>query len=127
MLLRAVPVDAAHAALEDGEVVLDRVGVDLTVVQADVLAGRMLDRGMLHEMRREARVQAALVGHEAAVLEDVRLHDLRHVGLCRGRRMELAGGAATLTQRGDGTLVVAAIGIFPFHRNFSIDSATLLS
>lgn len=47
MLLAAMPVDAAHAPLEDAEVALGAVGVD---VVADVLAGRVRHRLMRREL-----------------------------------------------------------------------------
>lgn len=81
VLLAAVLVDALHAALEDGERALNRVGVDGAVHEVDVLAlavpGEAVAAG---EGRRELSVLARLVGHHTGFLGDVLLED-REQGL----------------------------------------------
>ena len=68
VLLRAMLVDAVHAALEDAEDVLDGVGVH---VAAHILIGAMVHRLVAGEVAQLLIVDGRIVGHDARFLRDV--------------------------------------------------------
>ncbi len=72
VLLAAVLVGALHPALEDGEVALDRVGVDDA---ANVLALAVSRRLVVDEARCGLHVHAGVIGVQRRFLGDVGLKD----------------------------------------------------
>ena len=67
MLLRAMLIDAFHAALENGVIALNRVCVDVYArlsVCIAVLFARMVNRIMLGELVAKLCVALALVSHD---------------------------------------------------------------
>lgn len=86
VVLCAVLIDALHAALEDGEVALNSVGVDDA---ADVLALPVGGGLMVNEGWRGLEVHAGLIGVQRRFLGDVLLKDRDDVmGLRSSTTME---------------------------------------
>ena len=71
VLLRAMLVDALHAALEDAEVALDRIGMNGTI---NVLADAVSDPTVRLESLADALVLARLIGHKLAFPGNVPVH-----------------------------------------------------
>lgn len=124
VLLRAVLVDALHAALEHAVEPLDRVRVRLAPA---IFTSAVTDEIMLSEVLAQGSVLPSLVGHDACAGKDVRLDDRHQVSRLRAVHMERPSRAATLHQRQNcvlvgkaaldrGTLFLANIGLVNFDR-----------
>ena len=80
MLFVAMLIDAFHAALKDGEIAFDSVGVDHiwlpvwkghSVCIADIFIFAMIDGGMPSEVIAKLIVGRQFIGHHAAFLSDI--------------------------------------------------------
>lgn len=116
VLLGAVLVDAAHPALENREVALDRIGMRLA---ADVLAGRVAHRLVPSVLAADLRVEAALVGHQLGLAGRVGAQDLADLFLGRGLRMEGANLATALHQTNDRALAAGAARVCKRYNRLS--------
>jgi hypothetical protein len=68
----ALTINAAHSALEDAEIALDRVRVHIA---SDVFTIRMSDGFVGRELGTDFHVEAAFIGVQAALAVNVLTHD----------------------------------------------------
>src|SRR5690348_2267037 len=94
MLLRAMLVDAEHAALEDREVAFNRVGCDLATAAtlANVLLGGVVDRFVFGELAARPDVGGVFVGMQDALARGVR--DQNRAQCVGGKVFDLDGASA---------------------------------
>jgi len=110
MVLAAMLIDALHAALEDGEVAFDGVGVDIAT---DILISAVVDALMVCKLAAKLCLDTALIGHQAAFTADIVANDRRNGSDARMVNMERAQTTLALDKAENGALVSKAA----LHRN----------
>ena len=95
MSLGHVLIDTIDAALEDGEITLNRIGVNVT---PDVFAAAVVDSGGFGEVPRNAGVDVAFVGQEPAFGGNILADDGAKIGSGHVRHMETADDPAAFHQ-----------------------------
>ena len=101
MLLRAVLVDALHAALEDREEAFNRVRRgDLAILVAGIFAAAMVNRAMGGELSADAAIVLGLIGVEDRGAVGMG-HDGGDVLFAKRLDMNRAGATAALNERHD--------------------------
>jgi len=105
MLLAAMLIDALHAALKDGEIAFDSVGVDHiwlsvrkchSVCVADIFIFAMIDGGMPSEVIAELIVGRQFIGHHAGFLSDISANNREQCRHSDAFHVEGAGRSAAL-------------------------------
>ena len=79
MLLRAMLVNAFHAALEYGKETFDGIRMNRAINAGNIFPRAMVNRAVLREGQRERRIVRRVVGHYPRFLGDVSAQD-RHNG-----------------------------------------------
>ena len=110
MSFRNVMVNAVDAALENGEVSLDGVGVDIS---AHVFFLLVFDGPMLVEIPADTDVNLMLVGHETAIGVSVFSDDWMQICGSHVGNVESANLPAALNKRQDGLLWRRDLGVSP--------------
>ena len=77
VLLAAMLVHALHAALENGEIALDSVGVNRAVGEIDILACAVRRPTVTRKLAADSPIGVVLVRHDGRLARDVRADD-RH-------------------------------------------------
>lgn len=120
MMLRAMLVDADHAALENAVVAFDRVGVDEAI--SDVFASTVAGEVVPGKALAEGGILHRFVGHDVGGGRDVRFDDREQIGASGATDMEATdnrASRATLNQGQNGVFV--AIPATDFHVGFVAD------